>query len=92
MNGSGTGEEAGSEGAAARGRINREARAARGARFAYLLPNFQNPTGRVLPEARRTALLAAAQANGLTLMRADGERLVAEGITSREELLRVTRD
>ncbi|GAB4088348.1 GspE/PulE family protein [Hydrogenophaga soli] len=37
-------------------------------------------------------LLAAAQANGLALMRADGERLVAEGITSREELLRVTRD
>jgi hypothetical protein len=25
-------------------------------------------------------------------MRADGERLVATGITSREELLRVTRD
>jgi 2-aminoadipate transaminase len=39
-----------------------------GTRFAYLLPNFQNPTGRVLPEARRTALLAAAQATGLPLV------------------------
>jgi general secretion pathway protein E len=29
---------------------------------------------------------------GMKLMREDGERLVAEGITSREELLRVTRD
>jgi general secretion pathway protein E len=34
------------------------------------------------------ALIAA----GMTLMQADGERLVREGITSREELLRVTRD
>ena len=29
---------------------------------------------------------------GMTLMREDGERLIASGITSREELLRVTRD
>jgi general secretion pathway protein E len=35
---------------------------------------------------------AAAQRNGMLLMREDGERLVAAGITSREELLRVTRD
>ena len=34
----------------------------------------------------------AALAAGMTLMRDDGERLVREGITSREELLRVTRD
>ncbi len=34
----------------------------------------------------------AAMAEGMTLMREDGERLVAAGITSREELLRVTRD
>ncbi|MES2946837.1 MAG: ATPase, T2SS/T4P/T4SS family [Pseudomonadota bacterium] len=34
----------------------------------------------------------AAIAEGMTLMREDGERLVAAGITSREELLRVTRD
>jgi general secretion pathway protein E len=34
----------------------------------------------------------AALAAGMTLMRDDGERLVREGITSREELVRVTRD
>jgi general secretion pathway protein E len=34
----------------------------------------------------------AALAGGMALMRDDGERLVREGITSREELLRVTRD
>jgi 2-aminoadipate transaminase len=33
-----------------------------GTRFAYLLPNFQNPTGRVVPHARREAIVAAAQA------------------------------
>lgn len=36
----------------------------------------------------RTAALAA----GMTLMRDDGERLVQAGLTSREELIRVTRD
>ena len=35
---------------------------------------------------------AAALANGMTLMRDDGERLIAQGVTSREEVLRVTRD
>jgi general secretion pathway protein E len=34
----------------------------------------------------------AAVAGGMKLMREDGERLVAEGMTSREELVRVTRD
>ncbi|HOE40576.1 MAG TPA: type II secretion system ATPase GspE [Rhodoferax sp.] len=34
----------------------------------------------------------AAQASGMVLMREDGERLVQLGLTSREELLRVTRD
>ncbi|HAL40096.1 MAG TPA: type II secretion system protein GspE [Polaromonas sp.] len=34
----------------------------------------------------------AAVAQGMTLMREDGERLVATGVTSREELVRVTRD
>ena len=34
----------------------------------------------------------AALASGMTLMRDDGERLVQSGVTSREELLRVTRD
>ncbi|BCN37519.1 type II secretion system protein GspE [Alicycliphilus denitrificans] len=35
---------------------------------------------------------AQALAGGMTLMRDDGERLIAAGITSREEVLRVTRD
>jgi general secretion pathway protein E len=34
----------------------------------------------------------AAVAGGMTLMREDGERLIASGVTMREELLRVTRD
>ena len=42
--------------------------AAPGARFAYLLPNFQNPTGHVYTEARRTALVSAARAAGLPLV------------------------
>ncbi|HEY1089531.1 MAG TPA: PLP-dependent aminotransferase family protein [Burkholderiaceae bacterium] len=32
-----------------------------GTRFAYLLPNYQNPTGRVMSQARREAVMAAAQ-------------------------------
>jgi general secretion pathway protein E len=42
--------------------------------------------------AAESQLFVAAEAAGLTSMRADGERLVQMGITSREELLRVTRD
>ena len=41
------------------------------------------------PEAE---LREAALQGGMTLMRDDGERLVLSGITSREELVRVTRD
>ena len=41
---------------------------ARGARFAYLLPNFQNPSGRTMSEARRDAIVATAQAAGLPLL------------------------
>ena len=37
-------------------------------------------------------LMVAAQAAGLRTMREDGERLVREGITSLEEVVRVTRD
>ncbi len=44
------------------------AAAAPGARFAYLLPNFQNPTGHVYTEARRAALVAAARSAGLPLL------------------------
>ena len=42
--------------------------AARGARFAYLLPNFQNPTGHVYTEERREALVAVAAHAGLPLV------------------------
>ena len=35
---------------------------------------------------------AAAIASGMQLMRDDGERLIANATTSREEVLRVTRD
>ncbi len=42
--------------------------AARGARFIYLLPNFQNPTGRCMSAARRLALVARAQALGLPIV------------------------
>jgi 2-aminoadipate transaminase len=41
---------------------------AQGARFLYVLPNFQNPTGRSMSEARRAALVARAAAIGLPLV------------------------
>jgi 2-aminoadipate transaminase len=44
------------------------AAAAKVARFAYLLPNFQNPTGHVYTEARRAAVVAAAQSKCLPLL------------------------
>lgn len=34
----------------------------------YLLPNFQNPTGRTMPEARREAVLAVCRAQGLPIV------------------------
>jgi general secretion pathway protein E len=42
--------------------------------------------------AAESQLFVAAEAAGLRSMRDDGERLVAEGITSAEELMRVTRE
>jgi 2-aminoadipate transaminase len=39
-----------------------------GARFLYVLPNFQNPTGRSMGEASRAALSAEAARSGLPLM------------------------
>jgi 2-aminoadipate transaminase len=39
-----------------------------GARFAYLLPNFQNPTGRCLSAPRREALAAAALQAGVPVV------------------------
>ena len=43
-------------------------RRAPGTRFAYLLPNFQNPTGLQIPGDRRDALVAAAQTAGVPLV------------------------
>ncbi len=48
--------------------------------------------GMVHMRAPEAELLEAAKAGGLRSMREDGERLVREGITSLEEVVRVTRD
>ncbi|MCV2356158.1 type II secretion system ATPase GspE [Paucibacter sp. B2R-40] len=48
--------------------------------------------GLIHQQAAESELLAAAQAGGLRSMRDDGARLVAAGITSAEEVLRVTRE
>ena len=40
----------------------------RGSRFLYVLPNFQNPTGRTMTEARRVALVERAAKLGLPLV------------------------
>lgn len=39
-----------------------------GTRFAYLLPNYQNPTGRVMSAERRVAVMAAAKAAGVPVI------------------------
>jgi 2-aminoadipate transaminase len=39
-----------------------------GARFLYVLPNFQNPTGRSMTEARRAALSLEAQRTGMPII------------------------
>jgi 2-aminoadipate transaminase len=41
---------------------------AAGARFLYVIPNFQNPTGRTMSEARRAALSAMAAELGLPIV------------------------
>jgi len=43
-------------------------------------------------QASEASIRAAARASGMVLMREDGQRLVDAGITTAEELLRVTRD
>jgi general secretion pathway protein E len=48
--------------------------------------------GLIHNRAAEAELAAAARANGYVPMREDGERLVAEGLTSPEEVIRVTRD
>jgi general secretion pathway protein E len=43
-------------------------------------------------QAAEADIRAAAQRAGMVLMREDGQALVDQGITTREELLRVTRE
>ena len=43
-------------------------------------------------QAAEADIRTAAQASGMVLMREDGQRLVDQGITSAQELLRITRD
>ncbi|MEI7429727.1 MAG: PLP-dependent aminotransferase family protein [Betaproteobacteria bacterium] len=43
----------------------------RGAKFLYCLPNFQNPTGRLLPEDRRISLVERARALDLLILEDD---------------------
>jgi 2-aminoadipate transaminase len=43
-------------------------RKAKDARFLYVIPNYQNPTGRSMSEARRAALSAEAQSLGLPII------------------------
>lgn len=42
-----------------------------GAQFAYTVPNFSNPSGRLVPETQRRALLAAAEATECWLVEDD---------------------
>jgi len=48
--------------------VNDLAIKAKGGRFLYVLPNFQNPTGRTMSEARRAALSAKAAELGLPIV------------------------
>jgi 2-aminoadipate transaminase len=50
------------------GALRRTLGAGEPARFLYVLPNFQNPTGRTMSEARRAALSACATERGLPLI------------------------
>src|SRR3990167_4545193 len=53
-------------------------RGAERARFLYVLPNFQNPTGRSMSEARRQALGERAAAIGLPLVEEGGRAACRE--------------
>ncbi len=48
--------------------LRRQVRAGTAPRFLYVLPNFQNPTGRTMSEARRAELVAAAAELGLPIV------------------------
>ncbi len=57
-----------------------------------LLVASDNTRARIHSAQSEADIRASAISEGLVLMRQDGERLVREGLTSREELLRVTRE
>jgi general secretion pathway protein E len=57
-----------------------------------LMTADERTRGLIHNRAAEAEIRQAALAAGMKLMRDDGERLVREGITSREEVLRVTRD
>lgn len=57
-----------------------------------LLVNSDRLRAMIHDKASEAHIRDTAIAQGMRLMRDDGERLVANGVTSREELLRVTRD
>jgi general secretion pathway protein E len=57
-----------------------------------LLVADETVQGLIHSKAAESELLKAGARGGLRLMREDGERLVQAGITSRAELVRVTRD
>ena len=57
-----------------------------------LLTTDEALRGLIHDRASEAALLSAAQRQGMISMREDGERLVAQGVTSAQELLRVTRE
>ncbi|HSV81276.1 MAG TPA: type II secretion system ATPase GspE [Ramlibacter sp.] len=59
--------------------------------FELMLAN-EHTRGLIHNRAAEAEIREAALASGMRLMRDDGERLVREGISSREEVLRVTRD
>jgi general secretion pathway protein E len=48
--------------------------------------------GLIHEQAAESKLFEVAQLSGMKTMREDGDRLVAEGVTSLEEVLRVTRE
>ncbi len=57
-----------------------------------LLVADENIRAQIHRQAPEADIRATALASGMVLMRDDGERLAQQGVTSREEVLRVTRD
>ena len=57
-----------------------------------LLTSNEEIRAQIHNRASEADIRTKALASGMTLMRDDGERLITQGITSREEVVRVTRD